>query len=150
MPLLFVLVLLSRGLVFGLAWAATPVTAQSYVTTGEAERVPGMSMIGAAQGLGLAVGPALGGPLSFSGLLTPMYVAPAILAAPTLLATREEQGAVAGLVGAISALTFVLGPLLGNGLYGITPVIPYLLSTIVVAGLSVFAFVHPGVRTKTW
>ena len=48
-PLLFVLVLLSRGLLFGLAWAATPVTAQSYITSGEGERVRGMSMMGAAR-----------------------------------------------------------------------------------------------------
>ena len=75
-------------MVFGLAWAATPVTAQSYVadiTTGETERVRGMSMIGAAQGLGLAAGPAIGGLLSFAGLLAPLYVAPVILAVIAVL-----------------------------------------------------------------
>jgi hypothetical protein len=43
--------------VFGLAWAATPVTAQSYVadmTFGEAERVRGISTVGAAQAWGSA------------------------------------------------------------------------------------------------
>jgi len=293
---LFTLVLLTRGIVFGLAWAATPVTAQSYVadmTTGTAERVRGMSMIGAAQGLALAAGPALGGVLSLGGLLLPAYVAPVILAliavlvavglpkpraravrpravrvspfdrrmwpflvtgfglylalaivlmtvgflvqdrlhlttsrtgpvtsvvvlagaaviilvqvlvvprlrwtparlirvgtivmaagmvgvtvapngmliaagmavlgagmgfgtpgfmsAPTLLATREEQGAVAGLVGSGSALAFMLGPLLGTGLYEIAPAAPYLLGALLLAGLAVFAFVHPGVRQE--
>lgn len=287
-PLLFTLVLLTRGVVFGLAWAATPATAQSYVadvTAGTAERVRGMSMIGAAQGL------ALGGLLSLGGLLVPIYVAPVIpaliavlvgiglpkprrhtarpeavrvspfdrrmwpflvtgfglylalaivlmtagflvqdrlhlttartgpvtglvvlagaamvilvqavvvprlgwaparlirvgamvmtvgmvlvafaptgfligtgvavlgagmgfgtpgfMSAPTLLAMREEQGAVAGLVGASSALAFMLGPLLGTGLYEIAPAVPYLLGAVLLAGLSVVAFVHPGVR----
>ncbi|NYI89769.1 MFS family permease [Amycolatopsis endophytica] len=293
-PLLFVLVLLSRGLVFGLAWAATPVTAQSYVadsTDGEAERIKGMSMIGASQGLALAVGPAIGGLLSGADLLAPVYVAPVVLAviavvlwiglprpaahrerpptarvspfdrrmwpflatgfglylaltivlmtagfllqdrlhltarqtgvrtglimlagaamivvvqtavvprlrwtpvrllragalvmtggmvvvtvasdtlllglgvavlgagmgfgmpgfmsAPTLLATREEQSSVAGLVSATTALTFMVGPLIGNGLYGIAPALPYLLGTVVLAGLALFTFLHPGVR----
>jgi MFS family permease len=293
-PVLFTLVLLSRGVVFGLAWAATPVTAQSYVadlTSGTAERVRGMSMIGAAQGLALAVGPALGGLLSLAGLLVPIYVAPVILAgiavlvgiglprppadrvrpetvrvspfdrrmwpfltvgfglylalaivlmtvgfllqdrlhlsthgtgpvtslvmlagagmvilvqvlavprlgwtpvrlirvgtivmtvgmilvtvgsngfligagvavlgagmgfgtpgfmaAPTLLATRAEQGAVAGLVGSSSALAFMLGPLLGTGLYEIAPAAPYLLGAALLAVLTVFAFVHSGIH----
>ncbi|MGA8117083.1 MAG: MFS transporter [Actinocatenispora sp.] len=293
-PLLFALVLLSRGVVFGLSWAATPVTAQSYVadmTSGTAERVRGMSLIGAAQGLALAVGPALGGVLSLAGLLVPIYVAPVILAviavlvgislprpqahrtrrptvrvspldrrmwpfltigfglylalaivlmtigfllqdrlhlatrdtgpvtslvmlagagmiilvqvvavprlgwtpvrlirvgavvmaagmvlvtvaangpllgvgvavlgagmgfgtpgfmsAPTLLATRDEQGAVAGLVGSSSALAFMLGPLMGTGLYEIDPAVPYLLGTVLLAGLAVFAFAHRGIR----
>ena len=83
-PVLFAGVLLTRGIVFGLAWAATPVTAQSYIadmTSGPAERVRGMSMFGAAQGLALAVGPALGGVLSLTGnLLVPIYAAPVILA----------------------------------------------------------------------
>lgn len=293
-PLLFVLVLLSRGLMFGLAWAATPVTAQSYVadvTTGEAERVRGMSMFGAAQGLALAVGPALGGLLSFAGLLLPIYVAPVILgviavvlwfslpkpqahherpvavkvssfdrrmwpfltagfgmylaltlvlmtvgfllqdrmnlapeetgqatglvmlagagmivivqavviprlgwkpvrliqtgatimtigmiivtvaqtgvlvgtgvgvlgiglgfgmpgvmSAPTLLATKEELSSVAGLLNASSALTFMIGPLVGNSLYEIAPALPYLLGSVLLATLTVFVFAHPGVR----
>lgn len=291
---LFASILLTRGVVFGLAWAATPVTAQSYVadvTTGPTERVRGMSVIGAAQGLGLAVGPALGGALSAVGLLAPIYAAPAIVAligvlvwiglprpqargprppavrvspfdgrmwpflttgfgmylafglvlmtigflvqdrlqlttqatgqatglvmlagasavivvqavvvprlnwpplrlirvgvvvmtagmvltvaagtgpllavsmavlgaglgfgfpgvtaAPTLLATREEQGAVAGLVGTSNALTFMLGPLLGTALYEIGLAVPYLLGAVLLAGLAVFTFVHPGLR----
>jgi MFS transporter, DHA1 family, tetracycline resistance protein len=290
-PLLFVLVLLSRGVLFGLSWAATPVTAQSYVadmTSGTGERVRGMSMLGAAQGIALAAGPALGGLLSLAGLLVPLYVAPVVVAAaavvvwvrlprphahrarpaaakvspfdqrmwpflvigfglylalaivlmtsgfllqdrlhltthqtgpvtslvmlagaatiilvqvvvvprlgwspvrlvrvgtalmtvgmvgvavaptgpliaagvgvlgaglgfgtpgfmagPTLLATREEQGAVAGLVGSSSALAFVLGPLVGTGLYEVAPVAPYLVGAVLLAGLTVFAFVHP-------
>ncbi|MFL6127396.1 MFS transporter [Actinophytocola sp.] len=293
-PLLFTLVLLSRGVVFGFAWAGIGVTAQSYVadvTSGTDERVRGMSMLGAASGLGSATGPALGGLLSFAGLLAPIYVAPAILAviavlvwtglpkpkthlarpvsakispfdrrlwpflatgfglslaftivqmtigfllqdrlhltaqetgratglvmlagagaivfaqafavprlgwaplrlirtgavlmaggivvvtvapsalllsvgvallgaglgfgtpgfvsAPTLLTTREEQGAVAGLIGSTNALTYTLGPLLATSLYEIAPTVPYLLAAGVLAVLVVFVFAHPGVR----
>lgn len=295
-PLLFTLVLLTRGIVFGLAWAATPVTAQSYIadmTSGPAERVRGMSLFGAAQGLALAVGPALGGVLSLAGQMVPIYVAPAILAviavlvaiglpkpptrevraptvkvsprdrrmwpflvigfglylalaivlmtvgflvqdrlglaaqdtsrvtslvmlagagmiilvqvlavprlkwtpvrlirvgavvmtggmllvvvassglllgvgvavlgagmgfatpgfmsAPTLLATREEQGAVAGLVGSASALAFMGGPLLGTGLYEISPAVPYAAGAVLLAGLAVFAFTRLGTPTR--
>jgi MFS family permease len=71
---------------------------------------------------------------------------PGFMSAPTLLATRDEQGAVAGLVGSSSALAFMVGPLVGNGLYEIAPAAPYLLGTVLLAGLSVFTFVHPGVR----
>ncbi|MCG5212440.1 MFS transporter [Streptosporangium soli] len=295
-PLLFGLILLSRSVVFGLAWAATPVTAQSYVadmTSGEGERVRGMSMVGAAQGLGMALGPALGGVLVFGGLLVPLYAAPILIAviavlvwaglprpdahrtrpataevspfdprmwpflaagfgmflsfgivmmtigfllqdrlhltaqqtgqttglvmlagagmmmlvqaavvprlgwspvrlirvgaivmtlgmvimmistntplfaaglavlgtgmgfglpgfmsAPTLLVTREEQGAVAGLVGSSNALTFMFGPLVGTALYELAPIAPYVLGTIVLAGLVVFVLLHPGVRQR--
>ena len=293
-PLLFTSVVLTRGVVFGLAWAATPVTAQSYVaevTSSASERVRGMSMIGAAQGLALAVGPALGGVLVAAGLLAPLYAAPVVLAVitvlvwiglpkpqagrarpatvrvspfdrrmwpflttgfglylalavvlmtvgfllqdrlqlgaqetgrltglvmlataaaiilvqvvavprlgwtparllrvgtlvmaagmvlvtvaadvlllgagaallgagmgfgvpgslsgPTLLATREEQGAVAGLVGSGNALAFMVGPLVGTGLYEIAPAAPYVLGTALLVALSVFAFTHPGIR----
>ena len=78
-PLLLALLLLTRGVVFGLAWAATPVTAQSSVadvTTGVDERVRGLSMVGAPQGLALAIGALLSG----FGLLAPLYVAPVLLA----------------------------------------------------------------------
>ncbi|MCR6484505.1 MFS transporter [Amycolatopsis sp. OK19-0408] len=286
-PVLFTAVLLTRGVVFGLAWAATPVTAQSYiadVTDGPAERVRGMAVFGAAQGLALAVGPALGGVLGLAGPLVPIYAAPVILAviavvvavalpkpvkrkvlvtkqvspfdrrmwpfltlgfglylalaivlmtvgflvqdrlglatrdtgrvtslimlagagliilaqvvavprlgwpplrlvrvgavvmtagmvvvvfahtglllaagvavlgagmgfatpgfmsAPTLAATRDEQGAVAGLMGSSSALAFMGGPLLGTGLYEVSPTVPYIAGTVLLAGLTVFAF----------
>lgn len=90
-PVLFTLILLTRSVVFGVAWAATPVTAQSYVagmTSGEAARVRGMSMVGAAQGLGMALGPGAGGLLVFGGLLLPLYVAPAIIAVIAVLVWR--------------------------------------------------------------
>ncbi|ALG13184.1 MFS transporter [Kibdelosporangium phytohabitans] len=293
-PLLFALILLSRSVIFGISWAATPVTAQSYVadmTTGEVARVRGMSMVGAAQGLGMALGPGVGGLLVFGGLLLPLYVAPALIAViavlvwlnlpkpdkhreivaavkvkpfdprvwpfllagfgmfmtygivlltvgfllqdrlaltaqqtglatglvtlacagmmmlvqavvvprvgwgparlirvgasvmavgtatmvfastaavvavalavlgvgvgfcmpgsmsgPTLLVSREEQGAVAGLTGSSNALTFVFGPLVGTALYEIAPAAPYLLGTVLLVGLIVFVFAHPGIR----
>ncbi|MDS0137846.1 MULTISPECIES: MFS transporter [unclassified Amycolatopsis] len=296
-PVLFTAVLLTRGVAFGLAWAATPVTAQSYiadVTNGPAARVRGMAVFGAAQGLALAVGPALGGLLSLTGnLLVPVYAAPVVLAAiavvitfalpkppkrvtrpetvkvspfdkrlwpfltlgfglylalaivlmtigflvqdrlhlaaqdtgrvtslvmlagagmiilvqvlavprldwtplrlvrvgavvmtagmlvvatgsdgfllgagvgvlgagmgfatpgfmsaPTLPATREEQGAVAGLMGSSSALAFMGGPLLGTGLYEIDPVVPYLASAVLLAALTAFAFTRTGHPAK--
>ncbi|MBP2473457.1 MFS family permease [Crossiella equi] len=78
----FVLVLLFRSVLFGFAWAGVPVAAQSYVadvTTGEQERVRAISKIGAAQGLSLVLGPALGGLLAAGGLLLPMYVAPVVI-----------------------------------------------------------------------
>ncbi|MET7641824.1 MFS transporter [Streptomyces sp. NPDC005438] len=290
----YVLIILSRGVLFGLAWAATPVTAQSYVasmTSGEAERVRGMSIFSAAQGLGLAVGPAIGGLLSIAGLLPPMYVAPAILvviavvvavsvpkpegdaertesvkvspfdrrmwpfltigfglylamtivlmtagfllqdrldlnsqqtgtatgmvtlagavmivavqvvavprlswspahfmrvgsvlmtigmivvavsstglligvgvallgaglgfgmpgvmSAPTLLVGEKEQASVAGLFNASVAITFMIGPLLGNGLYELGIPVPYVFGTVMLIGLVVFTYVHKGVR----
>ncbi|KDN23758.1 MFS transporter [Amycolatopsis rifamycinica] len=296
-PVLFTAVLLTRGVLFGLAWAATPVTAQSYiadVTDGPAERVRGMAVFGAAQGLALAAGPALGGVLSLTGdLLVPVYAAPVVVAgiavvitfalpkppkratrpatvkvspfdkrfgpfltlgfglylalaivlmtvgflvqdrlhlttrdtgrvtglvmlagaamiilvqvvvvprlgwaplrlvrvgavvmtggmlavavgpnglllgagvavlgagmgfatpgfmsAPTLLATREEQGAVAGLMGSSSALAFMGGPLLGTGLYEIAPVVPYLAGAVLLAALTAFAFTVTGEPAK--
>ena len=71
---------------------------------------------------------------------------PGIMSAPTLLARKEEQSAVAGLLNSTSALTFMIGPLIGNGLYELAPVAPYLLGAVMLAALTVFAFVHPGVR----
>lgn len=71
---------------------------------------------------------------------------PGVMAAPTLLATREEQGAVAGLVSAGTALTFVVGPIVGSGLYEIAPTLPYALVTVLLSALTIFTFVHPAVR----
>jgi DHA1 family tetracycline resistance protein-like MFS transporter len=82
-PVVFVLFLLTRGVVFGTALAALPVAANAHiadVTPGERERVKGLSRVGASLGLGLVLGPALGGLLSRFGLLAALYTAPAVLA----------------------------------------------------------------------
>ncbi|MEJ7705042.1 MAG: MFS transporter [Geodermatophilaceae bacterium] len=79
----FVLFLLTRGVIFGGALAALPVAAYSYVadvTSGQQERVKGLSLVGASLGLGLVLGPALGGLLGQFGLLTALYTAPVVLA----------------------------------------------------------------------
>ncbi|MFD9961758.1 MFS transporter [Amycolatopsis sp. NPDC058986] len=79
----FVMMLCTRGLVYGALLAAIPVTAQAYVadvTPDERSRVRGLSWVGAASGLAIVVGPLLGGLLGKASLLLSMYVAPAVLA----------------------------------------------------------------------
>jgi hypothetical protein len=71
---------------------------------------------------------------------------PGFTAAPTLRAEPAEQGAVAGLVGSTTALTFMLGPLVGTGLYETAPTAPYVLGLVLLAALAAFTFLHPGLR----
>jgi hypothetical protein len=40
----------------------------------------------------------------------------------------------------------MVGPLVGNSLYEINPALPYVLGSVLLAALTVFVFVHPGVR----
>ena len=42
----------------------------------------------------------------------------------------------------------MLGPLLGTGLYEIAPGLPYAFGTVLLAGMAVFAFAHPGIRRE--
>lgn len=71
---LFVLLLFAR-LLGGILSSATLPTAQAYVAdlTGQEARTGGMALLGAAFGLGVVFGPALGGFLSRYGLLVPVY-----------------------------------------------------------------------------
>jgi len=81
-PLLFALMLVVRGFVYGSFIAAVPVSAQAYVvdaTSGEKERTGGISALGAAQGMPVVVGPALGGLLAGLGILVPLYFAPTLV-----------------------------------------------------------------------
>ena len=72
------------GLVFAVALAGTAggtlATAQAYVadSTQPEERARGLGLIGAAFGLGLMAGPALGGLLSLHSLQTPAFAASAL------------------------------------------------------------------------
>ncbi len=70
----FVLLLLAR-LLGGTLSSATLPTAQAYVAdiTGRADRTAGMAIIGAAFGLGVILGPGIGGLLAKIHLLAPVY-----------------------------------------------------------------------------
>ncbi|MGQ9754049.1 MAG: MFS transporter [Thermaceae bacterium] len=69
------LLLLATRLLGGMLSSATLPTAQAYVAdlTGRESRTAGMALLGAAFGLGIIFGPALGALLSRFGLLTPVY-----------------------------------------------------------------------------
>ncbi len=56
---------------------------------------------------------------------------PGVTAALSLAVGEREQGLVAGLGSAAQALGRMLGPILGTGLYQLTPEAPYLLGTVV-------------------
>jgi MFS family permease len=68
--------LLATRLVGGLYSSATLPTAQAYVAdvTGRADRTAGMALIGAAFGLAIVFGPAIGALLAPFGLLLPVYL----------------------------------------------------------------------------
>jgi len=82
-PTLLVLMLATRGIMFGMVLSAVPVAAQAHVadlTSGERERTKGIAAVGAAQGLALVLGPAVGGLLAgVLGLLGPLYFAPTLV-----------------------------------------------------------------------
>ena len=73
---------------------------------------------------------------------------PGYTAGPTLLVGREEQGGLAGLIGATNGLTFVIAPTAGTALYGLWPPLPVIAGTGVMAGVSAFVMIHPRVRRR--
>jgi DHA1 family tetracycline resistance protein-like MFS transporter len=88
---LFSLMLVARGVVFGAMMPAVLVSSQAYVadtTTGQKERTEGIAKIQAANGLGLVIGPALGGLLAGISLLAPLYFAPTVILLSALLVWR--------------------------------------------------------------
>jgi MFS family permease len=75
----FFALVLARALA-GFLMGGVPVGAQAYIadTTSGAERTAGIALLGAANGLGFIVGPALGAALVGFGLLAPLYAAVAL------------------------------------------------------------------------
>lgn len=73
--LLVVLLIAARGLV-GLFIPAVPSSAQAYMAdvTDEKGRSAGMALIGAANGMGLVLGPAIAGAFALIGLIWPLYI----------------------------------------------------------------------------
>ena len=73
--LLVVLLIAARAMV-GLFIPAVPSSAQAYMAdvTDEKDRSAGMAFIGAANGLGLVLGPAIAGVFALIGLIWPLYI----------------------------------------------------------------------------
>lgn len=71
---------------------------------------------------------------------------PGYTAGPSLLMRREEQGGLAGLIGANNGLTFVVAPTAATVLYGVWPVLPIMVSAAVMISVTVFVFAHPRFR----
>ncbi|MGO1852759.1 MAG: MFS transporter [Microbacteriaceae bacterium] len=66
-------------------------------------------------------------------------VAPSVNAGISLAVDPDEQGSVAGLVGATNALTFVIAPIAATALYGIAPTLPLTISAITCTAALAFA-----------
>lgn len=71
---------------------------------------------------------------------------PGYTAGPTLLVRRDEQGGLAGLIGATTGLTFVVAPTLGTTLYGVWPALPIIIGAAIMVLVTVFVWVHPRFR----
>ena len=95
---LFVLFVLTRGLLFGTALAAILPTAQAYVadvTLSEEERVRGMAGVGASQGIASIAGALVGGLLAGISIMVSVDMVPVILLGGLLVVVlvlrREER-----------------------------------------------------------
>lgn len=75
------------------------------------------------------------------GIATPGYTAGA-----SLHVKREEQGGLAGLIGATNGLTFVVAPTVSTALYGVWGPLPVILGAAIMCFVAVFVAVHPRFR----
>ncbi|WP_454301591.1 MFS transporter [Salana multivorans] len=68
---------------------------------------------------------------------------PGYTAGPTLLMNRDEQGGLAGLIGATNGLTFVIAPTASTALYGLWQPLPIIIGASLMAIVAVFVLTHP-------
>lgn len=73
---------------------------------------------------------------------------PGYTAGPTLLVRREEQGGLAGLIGATNGLTFVIAPTASTALYGAWHPLPIVVGAVLMGFVSLFVLLHPRFRTR--
>lgn len=71
---------------------------------------------------------------------------PGYTAGPTLLVRRDEQGGLAGLIGATTGLTFVIAPTLGTALYSVDPLLPIVIGASIMGTVTLFVWIHPRFR----
>lgn len=68
---------------------------------------------------------------------------PGYTAGPTLLMSKEEQGGLAGLLGAANGLTYVVSPTLSTSLYGISNTLPILIGGAALFIAFLIVMLHP-------
>ncbi len=71
---------------------------------------------------------------------------PGYTAGPTLLVNPDEQGGLAGLIGATNGLTFVIAPTASTVLYGIWTPLPIIVGGAIMAFVALFVLFHPHFR----
>ncbi len=67
---------------------------------------------------------------------------PGYTAGPTLLMSREEQGGLAGLIGATNGLTYVVSPTAGTAMYGLSPILPIAVGGGILVLVLIFVLTH--------
>lgn len=143
------------GLVTGgalLAAGLGMVIAQALIVPGSGWTPPTLLRVGSLTAVaGFALLLVDSGPVALLGAIlligTGLGIAmPGYTAGPTLLVRRDEQGGLAGLVGATNGLTFVVAPTLATALYGLSPLLPIALGGVAMASVSLFVLLHPRFR----
>ncbi|MBI1298528.1 MFS transporter [bacterium] len=95
-PMVAFVMLVAMRATAGFMMSGVPVAAQAFIAdnTSASDRTAGIALLGAANGLGLIAGPALGAVLAGFGLLAPLYAAAvAPLLAVVLVATQLQHHA---------------------------------------------------------
>lgn len=75
------------------------------------------------------------------GLAVPGYTA-----GPSLLVNRDEQGSLAGLLGATNGLTFVIAPTASTALYSLWAPLPIIVGAVLMTFVVVLVSVHPRLK----
>ncbi|MBT4090254.1 MAG: MFS transporter [Deltaproteobacteria bacterium] len=77
--------------------------------------------------------------MAVMGLGTGM-AGPGIFAGSSLTVSSEEQGSLAGLMSSCPPLGFIIGPMIGTGLYSLGPLYPYIFISIIFVPLIIFSW----------
>lgn len=72
--------------------------------------------------------------------------APGVTAGATLRANAGEQGAIAGLTGAVIASSFIVAPTLSTALYAVAPVLSFSVASVLLLAATAVATLSRGVR----
>lgn len=83
--------------------------------------------------------------LMLNGLGTGLAL-PGFMAGASLAVRADEQGAVAGVTGALTAAGFSLVPVIHLTLYAMKPAWPFLLNSILMLAVLLLALFHPGLK----